>query len=124
MKTPKPVLDRRRSIRVAEKLPFRIGHRDYETEARTINISCQGALCIVDLDIPLMTQLQVALSLPPLRKGASHAKTIPIKGVVVRKDKDAAGRQFLIAIYFSEIRPSDREFLEKFIESRLPADAQ
>ena len=123
MKTPKPVLDRRRSIRITEKLPFRIGHQDYETQARTVNISCQGALCIVEQDIPLMTQLKVALSLPPLRKGATHARTISMKGVVVRKDRDAVARQFLIAVYFSEIKPSDREFLEKFIESRLPADA-
>ena len=121
MKTPKPVLDRRRSIRIAEKLPFKIGHRSYETEATSVNISGQGALCIVSQDIPLMTQLQVALSLPSMRKGAARSKTISMKGVVVRKDREIGGKQYFIAIFFSEIKPTHRGFLEKFIESRLPA---
>ena len=121
MKTPKPVLDRRRSIRIDEKLPFKIGHQDYEAEVRTVNISCQGTLCIVDKDIPLMTQLKLALSLPSSRKGAGGHKTLAMKGVVVRKEKDVTGKQYFIAIFFSEIKPADRAFLEKFIESRLPA---
>ena len=69
-----------------------------------------------------MTQLQVALTLPGLKKG-ERSKTLSIKGVVVRKDKEVAGKSFLMAIYFSEIKPSDRETLQKFIESRLPASA-
>ena len=36
MRTPKPVLDRRRGIRIAEKLPFKIGLENYETEAVTV----------------------------------------------------------------------------------------
>ena len=116
MKTPKPVLDRRRSIRVAEKLPFRIGHGNYETEAVTVNISVNGVLCIVDRDIPIMTQLKIALTLPTKPK----PKTVTTKGVVVRKEKDAAGGHFYLAIYFSDIKPNDRQSLSQFIESRLP----
>lgn len=119
MKTPKPVLDRRRSIRIAEKLPFRIGHQDYEAEAVTVNVSVNGALCIVDRDIPLMTQLKIALTLPS--KAAQKPKVLSMKGVVVRKEKDMEGGQFYIAIYFSDIKPSDRKTLDQFIESRLPA---
>ncbi len=117
MKTPKPVLDRRRSIRIAEKLPFRIGHEGYETEAVTVNISVNGALCVVDREIPVMTQLKVALTLPMKPK----SKTVTAKGVIVRKEKDPAGGQFYVAIYFSDIKPTDRQTLSQFIESRLPA---
>ena len=120
MKTPKPVLDRRRSIRIAEKLPFRIGHQNYEAEAHTVNISMNGALCIVEREIPLMTQLKIALTLPPASKSAK-GKALSMKGVVVRKEKDPSAEQFYIAIYFSEIKPNDRKSLEQFIESRLPA---
>ena len=122
MKTPKQVLDRRRSIRIDEKLPFTIGHEGYEAEAVTVNISSVGALCIVDKDIPLMTQLRVALSLPAL-KGISRKKTLLMKGVVVRKDKDTARPRYFIGIYFSDIKPADREFLELFIQGRLSQDA-
>ena len=122
MKIPKPVLDRRRSIRIAEKLPFKIGHGQYETEAETLNISGHGALYRVERDLPIMTQLKVALSLPSSRKGA-RAKVISMKGVVVRKDKDALSQRYFIAVYFSDIQPADRQFLEKFIESRLDAHA-
>ena len=122
MKIPKPVMDRRRSIRIAEKLPFTIGHGHYETEAETVNISGHGALCRVERDIPIMTQLKVALSLPSVRKGA-RAKVISMKGVVVRKEKDALSQKYFIAVYFSDIQPADRQYLEKFIEGRLAANA-
>ena len=122
MKTPKPVLDRRRSIRIAEKLPFKIGLQNYEAEAITVNISMNGALCIVEREIPLMTQLKIALTLPPITKASSSkGKVLSMTGVVVRKEKDPSSGHFYIAIYFSDIKPSDRKFLSQFIESRLPA---
>ena len=120
MKTPKPVLDRRRSIRISEKLPFKIGHQNYEAEAVVINISTKGALCVVEREIALMTQLKVALTLPSISKISSKNKILFIKGVVVRKEKDPSGRQYFIAIYFSGIKPEDQKFLQQFIESRLP----
>ena len=118
MKTPKPVLERRRSVRVPEELPFRIGHDDYETLAKTLNISVHGALCLVDKSIPLMTQLAVALTLPP-SKGIKRGRLLRMKGVVVRRDKDISSDQHFLAIYFSEIKSEDREALRRFIESRL-----
>ncbi len=123
MKTPKPVLDRRRSIRISEKLPFKIGHQNYEAEAITVNISTNGVLCIVEREIPLMTQLKLALTLPSLSKVSPKKKTLSMKGVVVRKEKDSSGQQCVIAVYFSEIKPEDKKFLHKFIESRLHSAA-
>ena len=124
MKTPKPVLDRRRSLRIAEKLPFKIGLQNYEVEAITVNISVNGALCLVEREIPLMTQLKIALSLPSDSKASPNKKRVlSMKGVVVRKEKDPSTEQYYIAIYFSQIKPNDRKFLNQFIESRLPSAA-
>ena len=123
MKTPKPVLDRRRSIRISEKLPFKIGHENYEIEAVTVNISANGALCVVEREIALMTQLKIALTLPVASKASSKKKTLSLKGVVVRKEKDFSKQQYFIAIYFSDIKSEDRKFLQQFIESRLPSAA-
>lgn len=116
MRTPKPILDRRRSVRVYETLPFKIGHAGYEAQAETINVSAHGALCVVDKNIPLMTQLAVALTLPLSPK---RGKTIKLKGVVVRRDKDVDSERYFLAIFFSEVKPEDQETLHRFIESRL-----
>ena len=117
MKTPKPILERRRSVRLAEALPFKIGHGNYETTALTVNISAHGALCLVDKNIPLMTQLAVALTLSV--KGSKRGKTLHIKGVVVRREKDPSNERYFLGIYFSSIKPQDQETLRRFVEGRV-----
>ena len=123
MKIPRAVMERRRSVRIAEKLPFKIGHGEFVTEAVTVNISFCGALCLVRENFPIMTQLKIALSLPDGRKNSRRAKVLLMKGVVVRKEKALADNHFLIAVYFSDIRPVDRQYLQKFIENRSSAAA-
>jgi c-di-GMP-binding flagellar brake protein YcgR len=118
MKTPKPILERRRALRVHEALPFKIGHDDFETLAKTINISVHGALCLVEKNIPVMTQLAVALTLPGTGK-SKRGQTVRMKGVVVRREKDGASNRYYVAIYFSDISAKSREALSKFIESRV-----
>ncbi|HTL70903.1 MAG TPA: PilZ domain-containing protein [Candidatus Eisenbacteria bacterium] len=115
MKTPKSILDRRRSIRISESLPFRIGHKGYEVEAVTVNIAQHGILCMVEKEIKMMTQLDVVLKLPAGRT----SKQVKAKGVVVRKDFDALSGKCLVAIYFSDMKDKDREVLREFIEGRL-----
>ncbi len=118
MKTPKPILERRNSIRIDENLPFKIGHQGYDIQATTLNISSHGVMCTVEKDIPIMTQLEVGLSLPGLGK-SSKGKVFQTRGVVVRKEKDPASGHYFIAIFFSEMKPKAREILYEFIENRL-----
>jgi len=118
VRTPKRILDRRRSVRIEENLPFRIGHEDYETEARTLNISSHGALCVVDRDIPLMTQLKIGLSIPSGTPPRQKEHTIRLKGVVVRKEEDGVTGKFYIAVYFSNISPKDLKTLQDYVEHR------
>lgn len=113
MRTPKPVLDRRRAVRVDTEFPFRIAHRSYETEAVTVNISTSGVYFCVDKDIPMMTKLDLGISLPKSKK------IIRAKGIVVRKEKNENAGGYSIAATFSEIKPADRKALEKFIQSRV-----
>ena len=123
MKTPKPILDRRRSVRVYESVPFKIGHAGYEAQAETVNISAHGALCIVDKNIPLMTQLAVAVTLPGAGS-SKRGKTLKLKGVVVRRDKDPDSERYFLAIFFSDIKAEDQEALHRFIEGRLSTSKQ
>ena len=113
------ILERRRSVRIAEELPFVIGHQGYEIQAKSINLSGSGVMCAVDRNIPLMTQLEIAFSLPIVVNFSSKEKIVKAKGVVVRKEEDAASDRFFIAIYFSDIKPKDQKVLDEFIAYRL-----
>ncbi len=114
MKIPKKIIDRRRAVRIEESLPFKIGSEGYEFEVRTVNISTSGVMCLIDKDIPMMTKLKVAISLP-------HAH-VRAKGVVVRKEKDPLTNQYQLAIFFSDIGDSDYRLLKGFIDQRLKAN--
>lgn len=111
MKLPKPIEDRRRSIRIEESLPFKIDHEGYEIEAITVNISSTGAMCLMDRDIPMMTQVQVGFTLKD--------KVIKAKGVIVRKERDPESGKFFVAIFFSDIKEKALEALNHFIQDRL-----
>jgi c-di-GMP-binding flagellar brake protein YcgR len=119
MEIPNRIFERRRAVRVEDQLAFSIGHAGYDISATTLNISTSGAMCLVDRDVPVMTQLDIVLSLPfpPSSKG----KKIRVRGVVVRKERDAATGKFFLAIYFSELKGQAFQALMDYIKSRLQA---
>lgn len=119
-KIPKSVNERRRSIRIYESLAFKIGHDGFEAEARTVNIGTHGVMCEVDRDIKLMTQLSLSISLPA-NGSSAKARRVSARGVVVRKEPSANGK-FRIAIFFSDLKPKDAQYLKDFIDGRLPRD--
>ncbi len=119
MSLKKRILEQRRSVRIFEELPFVIGHQGYEIQAKSVNISGNGVMCVVDRDIPLMTQLDIAFSVPVVVNFSSKEKIVKAKGVVVRKEEDAISDKFFIAIFFSDIKPKDQKVLNEFIAYRL-----
>lgn len=118
MDTPKRILERRRSVRISEPLLFKIGLEGYDIHAITINLSSHGTMCVIDRDIPMMSQVNVGLELPSGKK-PHNRRLLRMKGVVVRKHKDPRTGRFLIAIYFSDIKPDDQKRLESFIGKYL-----
>ncbi len=120
MLTPKKILERRGSARIVESLPFKIGHDGYEIEAETVNLSSTGAMCVTDRKLPLMTQLNIGLSLPSANgNGKTGLRQIKIKGVVVRSEKNPLADKYSIGIFFSDMKEADRKILDEFIERRL-----
>ena len=113
MRTPKPISERRRAVRVDAELPIRVAHRGYEAEALTINFSNRGVYFYIDKEIPMMTKLDIGIRLPRSKK------IIRAKGVVVRKEKNETSGGYFIAAYFSDMKPADRNTWEKFIQSRV-----
>lgn len=115
MRTPKGVSERRQSARIAESLPFKIGHEGYEIAATTLNISAHGALCVVDRVIPTMTRLKVALTL----SASAKEKVIHATGVVVRNESEPDSGKYTIAVYFSDMTSADQKILNQHIQRRL-----
>ncbi len=115
MRAPKSVSERRQSARIAESLPFKIGHEGYEIAATTLNISAHGALCVVDRAIPAMTRLKVALTL----SASAKEKVIHATGVVVRNVPDPDSGKYFLAVYFSDMKPADQKILNQHIQRRL-----
>ncbi len=120
MDIPRRILERRRAVRINESFLFRVGGKGYDLQAITVNLSMHGVMGIVDNDIPLMSQLSIALQLPSRNaSGEGKSRPLNIKGVVVRKEKDPRTGRYLIGIYFSNIKPADQKRLESFISRYL-----
>ncbi len=99
-------------------MPFRLGHDGFEIEATSLNISYHGAMFLVDKDIKLMTQLSLGITVPD----GSKSHRVLAKGVVVRKESDTRTGKFLIAVFFSDIKPKDEKILKDFIDGRIKRD--
>lgn len=121
MAIPKRIQERRRAVRIEESVPVKIGHENFELAVKSVNISTSGALCLVDQDIPLMTQLRVGVSIPAGYGGHSKPTLIHAKGVVVRKEKDPISDKYQLAIFFSDLKAADQALLKEFVERRLAA---
>ena len=117
---PKRIWERRRSVRIDEAVPFKIGlYEGEDVDAETVNISDHGAMCLISHDIPIMTVLNVEVYLPPSGKTFPRARRVSFRGIVVRKDKDQFRGKFSVAIFFSNMKPKEEEVLRRFIEARL-----
>ncbi len=119
MKIPRPILERRRAVRIEHNLIFKIGHKNYDVKATTVNLSSHGVRCLVDKDIPLMSQLDITFFLPFRTEPKANPRAIHARGVIVRKQKDSAKGHFTIAIFFTQISENSQRTLNKFIENHL-----
>lgn len=112
-----PFADRRKHPRISEAIPCRAKLGACLYEAHTRNLSCGGALCQFLEPIPLMTKLEIAIELPPVSPGFS-SHWIHCVGVVVRQDPQMGSegaRSYLTALYFSELKPEDRQEIAEFV---------
>jgi c-di-GMP-binding flagellar brake protein YcgR len=113
--------ERRRHPRIHEHLPFTLKAEGFDTVTHTINVSCLGAYCQLDKRIPLMTHLKIALALPSADQKKDF-EYVECSGVVVRVEEGGSeshrGSVYNTAIYFSEIRESEREKIVRLVENR------
>lgn len=114
--------DRRRHIRIHNRLPFKLSDNLSVIATQTINISVSGAYCEIDRYIAPMTKVNITLLVPlRLKSNKISSKTLRLEGVVVRTEKsDNSEGRFSIAVFFTQTKESDLKNIRLYIESQLP----
>ena len=113
-----PFSERRKYPRVYQSIQCQVCLGSEKFQTVTKNLSCGGALCSLAEPVPMMTQLEVVLDLPPsVGFGGLPRQSIRCMGVVVRQDRLPLEQQpkYLTAIYFSDIKPEDRRRIGEFV---------
>jgi len=115
-------IERRKHPRLEKKFPFKVSVNGYDFSTTTDNISCVGAYCQIKKYIPPFTRVMVKLSLPVKAKKDAKNYTIDCSGVIVRTvDKDKSG--FNVAIFFNQIKDSQRKIISEYINQFVPQEA-
>lgn len=112
-------VERRRHPRIEKRLPVDVAANGYYFVTVTQNISCLGAYCHIDKYIPPFTKVTVKLILPIAGKGEEKNSIVDCKGAVVRTE-DVASGGFNIAIFFNNIKDSQRHKISRYINQFLP----
>ncbi|MFA5410335.1 MAG: PilZ domain-containing protein [Candidatus Omnitrophota bacterium] len=112
--------ERRLHPRLEQELPVKVAANGYDFASLTQNVSCLGAYCHIDKYIPPFTKVAVRLTLP-MRNNRQQAKSCDVecKGVIVRTEDDSYSG-FNIAIFFNEIKGSQRQKISRYISQFLP----
>ena len=111
--------ERRQYPRVYCELPLKLAANGFDFATSTQNVSAVGAYCRINKYLPPFTKLAVRLSLPVNRGDQSDTLNVECKGVVVRSEDETSGG-FNIAIFFNEIKDSQRQKIEQYISKSLP----
>jgi c-di-GMP-binding flagellar brake protein YcgR len=115
------MLERRKSVRIPAKLAMeiKISGKDL-AHTESINVSANGVYFSSPTYIPVLTKLEVKLSLPSPGDVESSESTqlITCEGVVVRSEpeQEKAGTSiYEIACYFTSIHAKDKDYLDSYI---------
>lgn len=87
---------------------------------QSLDVSASGIYCKVDHRIPVMTRVQVVLSLPSSR-GKKNSSTMEIEGVVVREHPvrdEERDQHYDIAIFFNSLMPKEKKKLMRYITGK------
>ena len=107
--------EHRKHPRINERLQVKLKTNHFDIVTETINLSCIGAYCQANKYIPLMTVLDIVLALPCVDKEGKF-EYVECDGLVVRVENANTRNAYNIAIYFSEIKDSEKQKIESFVE--------
>ncbi len=111
--------EKRQHPRADLTLPVQIAANGYGFETTTQNISAAGAYCCIDKYIPPFTRVAVKMTLPIVERNKKQDCNVECSGVVVRS-VDHAKQGFNVAIFFNDIKESQRKKISHYINQFLP----
>ena len=119
--------ERRRLPRASTQIPIRILHSSQaEMEAHTHNLSGSGVYCETNRLLPLMAKVRLTLLIPPYFKSRAPRKIV-CDGAVVRVQPSlfstGGAARYLVAIFFTDIKPADRDHIVHYVAHHLAAAA-
>ena len=114
--------EKRLHPRVKKELPLKILANGYDFSTTTANVSCVGAYCRIEKYIPPFTKVFVKLSLPMKRYKARNNTPVECTGVVVRTEDEEQGG-FNLAIFFNDIKESQRQRIAQYVNQLLSENA-
>lgn len=110
--------ERRKYPRIQDKdISVQLSGSGFTAITKSLDVSASGIYCKVKERIPLMTKLQIILSLPNKNKPEAPA-VLNIEGVVVREHpviKDGHVEHYDVAIFFHMLSEKEREKLIKYV---------
>ena len=115
--------ERRLHPRLDHKLPVKIAVNGYDFVTSTQNISCLGAYCHINKYVPPFTKIALKLDLPVAVNRKRKDISVQCNGVIVRSEDDASGG-FNIAVFFNEIKESQRKAILQYVNQFIPQESQ
>lgn len=110
--------ERRRHPRINQELPFNVLANGYDLTTTTKNLSCLGAYCHLEKYIPPFTKISIRMALPVLSRDKKERAKVECGGVIVRTE-DAVSGGFNVAIFFNNIKESQKQKISRYIQQIL-----
>ena len=114
-------VERRKHPRIKDKdISVKLSGEGFDAITQSLDVSASGIYCKVKNHIPVMTRIQVILSLPGKNKSSARI-TMDIDGVVVREHpvkKDGRIQHYDIAVFFNTLMPKERKVLVNYINRK------
>jgi len=113
--------ERRRHPRIKDKdISIKLSGDGFNAITQSLDVSASGVYCKVDRQIPLMTRVQIVLSIPGINPSPS-SDSMTIDGVVVREHpvkENGKITHYDVAIFFNTLLPKERKKLVRYIERK------
>ena len=111
--------ERRSFERFRARLPLKIVSDDQEFSVETKDISCGGFNCRSKLFVPVLTKLEVSMSVPLIKQGRKISRRIDCQVVVVRTDPESEREsvaEYELGCFFIQIEEKDRKIISEYLQ--------
>ncbi|MGB2598841.1 MAG: PilZ domain-containing protein [Candidatus Omnitrophota bacterium] len=113
--------ERRKYPRVKDKnISIKLSGEGFDTITQSLDVSASGIYCKVKKHIPLMSRVQIVLTLP-VKGDPSNPTSLDVDGIVVREHpviENGRVHHYDLAIFFDSLLPRHRKKLVQYINQR------